>query len=53
MLGRISSCSPDGIHSTIIANALLVSKLIQGLLVRTDFFDDIFVEREELPEGCV
>ncbi|KAJ9137912.1 DNA-directed RNA polymerase 3 25 kd polypeptide [Pleurostoma richardsiae] len=35
MLGRISSCSPEGIH------------------IRTDFFDDIFVEREELPEGCV
>ncbi|KAJ1307914.1 hypothetical protein OPQ81_001991 [Rhizoctonia solani] len=34
IMGRISRCSPDGIH------------------VRTDFFDDIFVEAEELPEGC-
>ncbi|PSR88923.1 RNA polymerase III subunit Rpc25-domain-containing protein [Coniella lustricola] len=34
IMGRISRCSPEGIH------------------VRTDFFDNIFVEAEELPDGC-
>jgi DNA-directed RNA polymerase III subunit RPC8 len=53
MLGRIRSCKPEGIHrgSTVTVAVMLLADVSSGI-VRTDFFDEIFVPCEELPEGA-
>ena len=58
ILGKISSATPEGIHST--CGGLLDMRFITWPpsltdhlcdLVRTDFFEEIFVPYKELPEN--
>lgn len=56
-MGRISRCSPEGIHGIYpLAPCFLPFSwrpaAYMTISVRTDFFDNIFVEAEELPDGC-
>lgn len=50
IVGRVTKCTPEGIHSTLPYAPFAVHHLTL-FSVRTDFFDNIFVEAEELPEG--
>jgi len=56
LLGKISSATPEGIHGTSFPFALRTNcrarQAINTLyIVRTEFFEEIFVPYKELPEN--
>lgn len=56
-MAKISKCTPEGIHgrsphATVSLTAYEQLRLTHSHAVRTEFFSDIFVEAEELPDGC-
>lgn len=56
-MAKISKCTPEGIHgrsphATVSLTAHGQPRLTHIYAVRTEFFSDIFVEAEELPDGC-
>lgn len=56
-MAKISKCTPEGIHGMSLPLAQpspwpLTATTDAFWTVRTEFFSDIFVEAEELPDGC-
>lgn len=51
LLGKISSAGPEGLNSTLPTRYETICDVADRYIVRTDFFEEIFVPYKELPDG--